>query len=179
MLIKNTKNRYGEVAVFFHWIIAILIIGLLSLGLYMASLSTSPFQLKLFGWHKEWGLVVLALAFMRILWRFNNVTPLMSSHLPNWQKLAANSMHWALYIFMFAMPLTGWLMSSAAGFPPSFFGLFTLPNLIAPNKILDSLFGEIHEYLGYALIAAIVIHIAATVQHYLFYKENILRRILP
>lgn len=118
MLIKNSLDHYGIVAIFLHWLMAILIIGLLTLGLYMVSLPVSLEKLKFYGWHKEYGFLVLALAMLRILWRMINITPSLS--LPWWEKLAAYSMHWAFYGFMFAMPITGWLITSAAGLPASF-----------------------------------------------------------
>lgn len=179
MLIRNTSDRYGLLAILLHWTIAVLIIGMLCLGLYMTDLPVSPLKLKLYGLHKAFGVLVLMLALIRIMWSLSNMTPQLSSYLPTWQKLAARSVHFAFYIFMLLMPITGWLMSSAAGFPVSFFGLFTLPDLIAHNEKLRVIFAEIHEFSAFALIAAIVAHVGATVQHYVIYKENVIKRMWP
>src|SRR6185312_8715047 len=130
MIIKNTHNHYGIVAILFHWVIALVIIGLLAEGLYMVSLPISLQKLKLFGWHKEYGILVLALASLRLGWRLANQVPALPDTLPWWQKVASRAVHWAFYGFMFAMPVTGWLITSAAGLPISFFGWFTLPNLV-------------------------------------------------
>jgi cytochrome b561 len=176
MQITNTENRFGIVAIFLHWVMAILIIGLLALGLYMVELPISYQKLKLYGWHKEYGLLALMLVIVRLIWRITNTTPSLS--LPLLEKIAARSMHWAFYIFMFAMPITGWLITSAAGLPASFFGLFVLPNLVSPNEELRILFEEIHEWLGYALIAAIVLHASAALKHHFINKDDILRRML-
>ncbi|WP_026069508.1 cytochrome b [Legionella tunisiensis] len=176
MRIKNTTDKYGVVAISLHWILAILMIGLLILGIYMVELPVSLQKLKLYGWHKEYGFLVLALAIIRIIWRFANTTPHLS--IPAWEEFAARAVHWAFYGFMFALPITGWLITSAAGLPASFFGLFTLPNLIAPNEELRLLFQEIHEWLGYTLIAFIALHVAAALKHHFIDKDDVLRRML-
>jgi len=176
MPIKNSDQDYGAVAKSLHWIIAIIMIGMLCLGLYMVRLPLSLEQVKLIGWHKSIGVIVLALAFIRIGWRLFNITPSLS--LPLLEKFAARSVHWAFYGFMFALPITGWLMSSAAGFPVSFFGLFTLPDLISPNDNLRQLLVEVHEWLAYGLIATICLHVAAALKHHFIDKDDILRRML-
>jgi len=176
MRIFNTRDRYGIVAILLHWIIATLMIGLLILGLYMVALPISLEKLKLYGWHKEYGFLVLALAIVRILWRLTNTTPALS--IPPLEEFAARSVHWIFYIFMFALPITGWLITSAAGLPASFFGLVTLPNLVSPNEELRQLFQEIHEWLGYALIAVIALHAAAAFKHHFINKDDILRRMI-
>ena len=177
MQFKNSSSGFGIVAISLHWIIAILIIGLLILGLYMVNLPISLEKLKLYGWHKEYGFLVLFLAMFRIIWRLSNQMPELA--LPLLEKIAARSMHWAFYCFMFAMPISGWLITSSAGLPASFFGLFTLPNLVAPDEHNRVVFEWIHEWLGYALIAAIMLHTAAALKHHFINKDDILRRMLP
>jgi cytochrome b561 len=155
---------------------AILIIGMLALGLYMVRLPTSLDKLRLYGWHKEFGLLVLWLAILRISWRWMNVSPRLD--IPKLERTAAIAVQWAFYGFMFAMPITGWLMTSAAGLEPSFFGLFSLPNLIAPNDALRHLFGEIHEWTAYGLIGTLILHICAALKHHLINKDEIFRRMI-
>lgn len=177
MQIKNSATRFGIVSILLHWIIAVLIIGLLALGLYMVSLPISLEKFKLYGWHKEYGFLVLFLVIFRTVWRLSN--PLPELALPWLEQIAARSMHLAFYGFMFAMPLTGWLITSAAGLPASFFGLFTMPNLIAPDETKRIFFQWAHQWLGYALIAAIFLHTAAALKHHFINKDDILRRMLP
>lgn len=176
MQIKNSTTRFGIVAIALHWIVAILIIGLLALGLYMVALPISLEKLKLYGWHKEYGFLVLFLAIFRLVWRLGNQMPELA--LPKLEKIAARSMHWAFYGFMFVMPITGWLITSSAGLPASFFGLFTLPDLIAPDEHKRQLFEWMHQWLAYALIAAIMLHTAAALKHHFINRDNILRRML-
>ena len=176
MPIKNTENRYGAIAILLHWIMAILLIGLLILGLYMVAVPISLEKLKLYGWHKEYGMLALMLVMIRIVWRVANIIPSLS--LPLWEIIAARTVHWAFYGFMFAMPITGWIITSAAGLPVSFFGLFVFPDLVSPNPDLMQLFQEIHEWLGYGLIATIVLHTSAALKHHFINKDDILKRML-
>jgi len=97
----------------------------------------------------------------------------------SWEKIAAKLGHLTLYFFMFTIPLSGWLMSSAAGFPVSFFDLFILPNLVQPNNELRKFFGELHEIMAFALIGVVIIHLIAALNHHFFKKDNVLTRMLP
>ena len=179
MIIKNTLTRYGAVSMLLHWGMAILIIGLLILGLVMTDLKFGLTQLKYYGWHKEFGILVLMLVLLRVAWWFANLHPRLPENLPWWQKLAAHAVHLAFYFFMFALPITGWMISSAAALPVSFFGLFTLPDLVSPSEPLRHILSEVHEWLSYALIAALFAHIGASLQHHFINKDDILRRMLP
>jgi cytochrome b561 len=174
--LKNSDTHFGLVAILFHWVMAILIIGLLALGLYMVELPISLQKLKLYGWHKEYGCLVLFLVIARLLWRIINITPQWS--LPRWEKWAAGLMHWSFYVLMFAMPISGWFITSAAGLPASFFGLFTLPNLLAPDEKWRGLFEWVHRWLGYGLIAALFLHVSAALKHHFINKDQILRRMI-
>lgn len=176
MQFKNSEDRYGLISKIFHWLMACLVIGMLTVGLYMVTLPLSPQKFKFYGWHKEIGMTLLLLAFLRLFWRMRNKVPLLA--LPKFEKIAAWAMHWVLYGFMFAMPFTGWLMTSAAGFPVSFFGWFTIPNLISPNEEHRKFFGMLHEWLAYGLIAAIILHTTAALKHHFIDKDEILRRMV-
>lgn len=176
MRIKNAEYQYGAVTIFLHWVMAILLIALIIVGLYMVAIPISLMKLKLYGWHKEYGILALMLVILRLIWRELNITPKLS--LPLLEKIAARTVHWAFYIFMFAMPITGWLITSAAGLPASFFGLFVLPNLVSPNPDAMAVYQEIHKWLGYGLIATIVLHTSAALKHHFINKDDILRRMV-
>lgn len=176
---RNTDARYGAVSKLFHWVMALGIIGMLGVGLYMTDLPMSPDKFEIYGLHKAIGAVILFLAVLRVLWRFTAHVPALPSDMPRWQVWGAHLSHLALYGFLFAMPVTGWLMSSAAGFPVSVFGLFTLPNLVAPNDELRVLFATAHEWLAFGLMALIAAHLGAALEHHFLRRDNILRRMLP
>lgn len=176
MRIKNDATHYGLVAISLHWAMAVLMIDLLILGLFMVSLPVSLQKLKLYGWHKEYGFLALFLVITRLLWRLGNQTP--SLNLPRWEVVSARSVHWLFYVLMVTMPLTGWLITSAAGLPASFFGWFTLPNLTGPDEHLRQVFEKAHEWLSYALIGLIALHTAAALKHYFINKDDILQRMI-
>src|ERR1700761_8834890 len=129
MSIENTARRYGTIAMALHWLLAVLVIALTGLALYMVRLPDAGFDAKkimLIVYHKELGLLALALVALRLLWRFGNVLPRLVEALPDRQKVAARFVHLCLYALMLVLPVTGWLMSSAAAIPVSFLGLFTM-----------------------------------------------------
>jgi cytochrome b561 len=177
MHFKNTKDSFGIISIAIHWLMALLIIGLLVEGLYMTRISISVQKLKLYGLHKEFGVLVLMLVIVRLIWRIANTNPSLDS-LIYLERLAARSMHIAFYILMFLLPITGWIISSAAGLPVSFFGLFLLPDLVHPDAYVQQLFTEIHQWLAYALILAISGHVAAALKHHFIDKDTILKRML-
>ena len=90
---------------------------------------------------------------MRLAWRVGQALPALVETLPDWQKVTARLVHLCLYALMFALPLTGWLMSSAAGFTVSFLGLFELPDLVPPSDFRFRGLIAIHRWLAYALLA--------------------------
>jgi cytochrome b561 len=180
--IENTEHRFGAAAVLLHWSMAILVIALAGLGLYMARLPDVGFDTKkitLILYHKEFGLLVLALVVPRLAWRLINKLPQLVAHLPDWQKIAARFVHLCFYALMFALPISGLLMSSAAGIPVSLFGLFTLPDFVPHDDYLFQRFIEIHKWLGYALILFIFLHVGAALKHHFVFRDDTLRRMLP
>jgi cytochrome b561 len=180
--IGNTETSYGIVAVALHWFMAVILIGLVAVGLYMVALPDVGFdttKIWLILYHKEFGILVLVLATLRLVWRVINALPRLVEHLPEWQKVVARFVHLCFYALMFALPITGWLMSSAAGFPVSFFGLFYLPDLIPYDDYLFQRFIVIHKWLGYALIPLIVIHAGAALRHHFVFRDDTLRKMLP
>jgi len=179
MQLQNTNTRYGLIAILFHWVMALLIIGLLILGWVMVRLPIGLEKLRFFGWHKEYGLLVLLLAILRIAWRLSQVVPILPAHLAHWEKWAAHAVHYLFYIFMFLMPISGWLITSATGLPASFFGIVVFPDLVAPNEQLRQWFIWIHQWSGYGLVVIILLHISAALQHHFIYKDDILRRMFP
>ena len=179
MQIKNTKTTYGAVAKIFHWSIFILIALLLYIGFTMEDIPNMADKFRVYGIHKSTGIVVLILACLRLFWKHMNVAPVLPASLHKLEKMLAHVGHGVLYFLMIAMPLSGWLMSSAAGFTVSVYGLFSLPNLVAPDKSLKGDFKEIHEMLAWVIIAMVVLHVLAALLHHFHYKNNILRRMLP
>jgi cytochrome b561 len=180
--IGNTVNSYGIIAIVLHWFMAVVLVALVALGMYMVERPDVGFdttKIWLILYHKEFGILVLALATLRLAWRAINALPRLVEQLPEWQKVAARFVHLCFYALMFALPITGWLMSSAAGFPVSFFGLFDLPDFVSYDDYLFQRFVAIHKWLGYALIALIVVHSGAALRHHFVFRDGTLRKMLP
>ena len=156
-----------------------MVLFMLGVGMYMTGLEFSQDKLQLYGNHKSIGSIILGLMLLRLLWRLTNIQPRLPRSMESWKKASAQATHFLLYILLFAMPISGWLMSSAAGFPVSIFGWFTLPDLVNQNEQYRELLSLFHETIGYSLIGIIAIHIFAAFQHHFIYKDTILRRMLP
>jgi len=129
MPIKNAADRWGFISIGIHWLTVVLVLSLAFVGLLMDELSNSPTKVQVYALHKSFGLTVLGLTVLRLLWRLFAGVPQPVPGTPRWQVLAASLSHGALYVVLLAMPLSGWLYNSASGFPLKWFGLFSLPKL--------------------------------------------------
>jgi cytochrome b561 len=181
------RTRYTLVAITLHWLIALGILALIVIGLVMTQLQIPQMlEFQLFQLHKSIGITVLLLAVLRLLWRFTHRPPPLPAHTPPLEKGAAHGLHWILYFFMFAMPLTGWAVVSASPFslPTVLYSILPWPDLpylgdLANKAAVDKVLAWIHAYGSWTLIALLAIHIAAVLRHHLFQGEPILRRMLP
>ncbi len=161
-----------------HWLMALLIIALLTVGLIMTGISRSDSLHKtLYGLHKSFGVVVLCLWLLRVCLRLKLGVPALPEAIPATDKKLAYSGHYLFYLFMIAMPLSGILMTNAFGFPVSFFG-FELPRLIGADKPMGQIFRDFHGYAAYALIGLIGLHVAGVIKHRLKERVNLLQRMI-
>ncbi|MFT5894876.1 MAG: cytochrome b561/polyisoprenoid-binding protein YceI [bacterium] len=184
---RSTPLRYGDTAIIFHWLIAFLIIGLLAIGKFMTGLEENdPVRFALTQWHKSFGIAVLLLSVLRLLWRFTHKPPPEPASLPTWQKHVSGLVHLALYALMLALPITGWIMVSASplNLDTVLFGVIPWPHIPPfpdlPNKeSIAAAFHDYHEFAGTALIVLLLAHIGAALKHHLFDKDTILLRMLP
>lgn len=171
--------RYSRVAMGLHWLIGLMIFVSLGVGLYMVDLSLSPTKLRLYSWHKWAGVTIFTLVIVRCLWRLSHAAPPLPDPMPRWQRLVAEGTHYLLYALMIAIPLAGWLMSSAKGFQTVYFGVLPIPDLLTKNKELGETLTLVHRYLNYTLIAIISTHTGAALKHHFVDKDDILRRMWP
>ena len=175
----TAPTQYTRTAIALHWLIALLIFVAFPVGLYMVDLPLSPQKLKIISWHKWAGITVLALVLVRILWRVTHRPPALPDSMNSIEKLAAHGAHHLLYLLMIAVPLVGWLMSSAKGFPVVWFGVLPLPDLIGKSESLAEFFEEAHEILAWLMALIVVAHAAAAVKHHFVARDGILARMLP
>lgn len=175
-MLKNTESSYGVIAKGFHWLLFLMLTFMIAAGNFLASMPKGPEKLQAAGMHKSFGLVVLALILLRLVWRLVNVTPKDPEGTPAVQNLMAHAMHWALYVLMFAQPLAGILMSQAAGYPVSFFGLFELPVLLDKDPSLAQFFRGAHGTVWILLVLAVIGHAGAALYHHFVMKDDVLKR---
>ncbi len=170
---------YTKTAKGLHWLMAVLLFGLLALGFYMQDLPLSPQKLQFYSWHKWAGVTAFLLVLFRLAWRATHVPPALPASMPKLMQFAAHAGHFLLYALMLAIPLSGWLMSSAKGFQTVWFGLLPIPDLLDKNKELGNLLAQVHSALNFLFIAVLVSHIGAALKHHIIDKDDILTRMLP
>lgn len=176
---KNTPSRYGSLTIGIHWLMLLLFVAVYgSIELRELFEKGSDPREMLKSWHFMLGILVFALVWLRIAARLSGPTPAITPEPEKIQQLAAKLLHLALYLLMIAMPISGYLVLSAAGKPIPFFGL-ELPALIDTNKELAKQIKEVHEFVGttgYFLIGA---HFVAALYHHLILRDDTMTRMLP
>ncbi len=178
MHLRNTEAGFGLVAQLLHWLIAALVLTQFVFAQLAANASFFE-RLVLLARHKSFGMTILTLAVIRLLWRLVNQRPSTLPELPRYQRVIARVSHDLMYVLIFALPLTGWLMSSALNTPVSYFGLFTWPDLVAPRQELGDLLALVHSNLFKLLAGIICVHASAALLHHFVFKDAVLRRMLP
>lgn len=176
-MLKSNTEQYGDVAKTFHWIIALGIISMLAFGFYLETIE-GPARGELMGLHKSVGVTILILMIGRICWRIYAGHPAPMDAHARWERLVATVTHYLLYIAAFLMPLSGLLMSNAAGRPVGWFGI-PVPTLISPDAGLRNLFGASHSVFAWTLISLISLHILGALKHVFIDKDGTLKRMLP
>lgn len=163
-----------------HWLMAILIVTMLCLGWLMVTWRPSiQIGFSLYQLHKSIGTLIFSLLLIRIATRIWYGSPPLPPEMPFIERFLASFVQTVLYGTMFAMPVTGWLMGSAGGFPTRPFRLFALPDLIAPNEALEGALRTTHEILSFILLGALILHILGAAKHHFWNRDDVFRRMLP
>ena len=173
------QSSYHPVAKTLHWVTAAIVLVMLALGLWMTGLPLGFTKLYAYAWHKWIGLVVLVLTLGRLLWRWRHPPPALPDALPAWQLRLAPLAHWALLLLLLGMPISGWLMSSAAGVSVYWFGYIPLPDLVPRDIALFETLRTTHYFLSRLLIVVLLLHVGAVVHHDLLRRDRIFRRMWP
>jgi cytochrome b561 len=192
MQLTNSAEDYGTVSRGFHWTTALLVLSTIPMGLIAASIGAQNHshllatqREQLLFWHKSFGVTILLLVVLRTIWSMYSQRPPLPAQLPKGERQAAKTVHFLLYGLLFAMPVTGIMLSQSVGFPVSFFGLFTLPTIFpAPHNVpiphrLGAVWGILlHErILAYSLFGLLALHLFGLAKHHLVDKDpSILRR---
>jgi len=182
----SQPERYTKVAIWLHWLIALLIIGQLVGGLYAEKVLEDGDKLKfqLFQWHKSFGITILFLSLFRLAWRVTHTPPALPTGMKRWERLAARGTHILFYVLMIGVPMGGWLVVSTTNYPTLLFGLIPWPHIPVVNdlensKQLHELFEELHEIGAFAILGLLALHIGAALRHQYQRKDGVLARMIP
>jgi cytochrome b561 len=176
-MLMNTRDQFGLIARLLHWLIAVLVIGMLMGGTTLLLLPSGGIKSFVIGVHKSIGVTILILMIVRLIWRVCNSQPRDLNDAPLFNYLA-RLVHVVLYVLLFLQPLVGIAMSQAFGFPVSVFGLFTLPRLVWHSATLGSFLLEVHDVTAVLLTAVILLHVAAAFKHHLIDRDRTLMRMI-
>jgi len=178
MPFRNTTRSWGSLSKAFHWLIVLLIINQWWIAENADELKGLA-KLEALGTHKSFGMTILMLAVLRLLWRLMNPTPELTSETKPWERVLARISHVLLYALIFAMPLTGWMMSSAKNYPVSWFKLFQFPDLVAPAEQTFHQMQDLHHLLFKVLVGVALLHAAGALKHHFIDRNDVLKRMLP
>ena len=177
--IRNTSDAYGLVSQGFHWLVVALILFQFAWAWRIDEADGLRDRLELVTQHKTIGMTILAIAVLRLLWRLFNRPPPLPAHMAKWERLGAHVGHWILYALIFAIPLSGWAYSSAAGYGDYWWGPVDFPSIAPKSENLEDLFHELHEWLTTALAVVAIGHALAALRHHFWLKDDVLKRMLP
>ncbi|MFP3552090.1 cytochrome b [Paraburkholderia sp. SIMBA_049] len=168
----NTSRHFSPLARLLHWTMAVLILAMLFVGVAMVA-TVSHAHATLIALHRPLGVALLVLALIRVVVRLKNGSPALPDDMPALQRFAAKASHLVLYGLFIAMPLIGWAMLSAGGYPVMLFGAWHLPAIVPQNVDLFALFRALHTWLAFALFATVLAHIAAALFHGLIRRDGV------
>lgn len=175
----SAYRAYTRSAIILHWLVALGMMATFAVGFYMAGLPLSPNKLQVYSWHKWAGMSLLALVMVRLAWRISHPVPEFPTSMDAMAQRAAHAGHWLLYFLMLAIPMSGWLMSSAQGFSVVWFGVLPLPDLVSKDAELGATLKQAHVILNYTLAGTVVGHVGAALYHHFVKKDSIMSRMLP
>lgn len=176
----KSVDAYDWVAKILHWGMAAALLGLGLLGYYMRDLPFSLRTFKLFDLHKSLGLIMLMLAALRLLRRWQKGAPEpLTQGAKTWELFLARFVHVALYALMFTVPVLGWVGASASGLPMTWFGLAKIPSVTPPDKDVQNWAFHLHEWGVWLLLACVALHAAGALKRHFVLKDETLARMLP
>jgi len=175
----NARNSYTGTAKSLHWLIVALLIGQFIFAWTMPNIGRNTPVTTLISLHFTFGVIILAVAIVRLGWRLTHGEPRPEDGLPPWQVQSARVVHWLLYLLLSVIPLLGWINASYRGMAIVMFGR-ELPRLLAPRAPGWGWTGDVHSLLAnYVLLALVGLHVLAALYHYFVRRDGVLQRMLP
>ena len=171
-------SRYSWQAMLLHWLLAVIVIGMLCLGFILDDMPRGPTKNFYVDLHKSFGVLALVLVLLRLGWRMRHTPPPLPLSMPRWQRIAAAVTHGLLYLCILLQPLSGYLATSFSDDGVKFFGL-ALPQWGWDDKPLRTFFGEVHGIVALALAVLVAIHVLAALKHLLVNRDQVFQRMVP
>ncbi len=176
---NNTESSYGIVSVVLHWLTALVVPGLFILGLWMVGLDYyDPWYRRAPEIHKGVGILLFLAVSLRVLWRTLNPTPRPEAGLSAFERIASRIAHVALYLLLFAVMVSGYLISTADGRPIAVFGLFEVPAAVVGLPGQADVAGQVHLILAITLVSLAGVHALAALKHHFVDRDRTLLRML-
>ena len=176
---EKAGERFGPVAIFLHWFIAVCIVFSVAFGLISGYADTAEVTRTTMEVHQTIGVTIFFMALARLGWRLTHPAPKLPAAMPRSQKIAAAITHGTLYLILFALPITGYVGLAARGRPITLFGLFDLPNVVTRSLKTSAAFQNVHNNLQYILYALLILHVGAALYHQFVIKDGLLSRMWP
>jgi cytochrome b561 len=173
------EPAYGGVARTLHWLIVTLLMVQFAIAWTMPEINPRTKPETLINLHFSVGVTILFVALLRLLWRCGHPVPLISDKVPVWQDRTARATHALLYLLLLVLPILGWVDAGFRGFPIDFFGIATIPPLVAPSRSLAGTTGDIHTLVSYVLLGVVGLHVLATLYHHFWLRDRVFFRMLP
>jgi cytochrome b561 len=165
------STQFGALSRILHWIMAAMVLAMLFIGIAMVA-SLSDYG-QLVAIHRPLGIAILVLVAIRLINRLINPPPPLPAGMPGWQRFAATASHYVLYGLMFVLPLVGWGMLSAAGYPIVLYGSLHLPPILPHDATLFAVLRTVHTWLAFALFATFLAHLGAALTHALVFHDGV------
>ena len=178
---KRTARQpgYGGVAKSLHWLIVALLIVQFAVAWTMPDINPRTPPSTLVDLHFSFGVTILFIALLRLLWRWRYPVPLISDDVPVWQDWSARATHALLYLLLFVLPALGWIDAGFRDLSINFYGLLTIPPIVAASRGLAGTTGDIHVLVSYILLGVVGLHVLATLYHHFWLRDRVLLRMLP
>jgi cytochrome b561 len=177
MRLRNDLQNYGQTSILLHWLMAVFLIGLFILGEYMVDLDYyDPWYQKAPDLHRSTGVIVALMLIIRLAWRLSNPQPEPIGK--PWEQRMAAWAHRLFYVLIAAISISGYLITTADGQAVHVFNWFEIPSTFYGFDNQEDIAGEVHQWLTYILIAMVVLHTLAALQHHFFHRDDSLRRII-
>ena len=174
-----TTSGYTATAKFLHWLIVALLVAQYIVAWTMPHIGRNTPVTTLISLHFSIGIVILAVAIVRLAWRATHAEPAPLDGLPPWQVQSARVLHWLLYVLLFVLPILGWINASWRGMPLVLFGT-ELPQLVGTRAPGWRWTGDVHSLLAYYVMLTLIgLHIASGLYHYFLRRDGVLQRMLP